>query len=49
MGSSLDADTLATLKLIQPVVSGLGGVIVGAGALLGLVGAVSAASAGSAA
>lgn len=37
---SVDADTLATIKLIQPVVSGLGTVVVGAGAALGLVGAV---------
>lgn len=49
MGSSIDPDTLAMLKLVQPVVAGVGGVIVGAGALIGLVGAVSALSAGSAA
>ncbi|CAM3032761.1 hypothetical protein RHDE110596_13275 [Prescottella defluvii] len=40
MGSS-DAD-LALIKQIQPVVSGIGGVLAGAGAILGLVGAINA-------
>ena len=40
MGSS-DAD-LALLKQVQPVVAGVGGVIVGVSALLGLLGALAA-------
>ncbi|GAB2654727.1 hypothetical protein ABI214_24945 [Prescottella soli] len=40
MGSS-DAD-LALIKQIQPVVSGVGGVLSGIAALLGLVGALAA-------
>ncbi|GAB2629926.1 hypothetical protein ABI214_23075 [Prescottella soli] len=40
MGSS-DAD-LALIKQIQPVVSGIGGVLAGAGAILGLIGAINA-------
>ena len=40
MGSS-DAD-LALIKQIQPVISGIGGVLSGAAAILGLVGALNA-------
>ena len=40
MGSS-DAD-LALIKQIQPVVSGIGGVLSGAAAILGLIGALNA-------
>lgn len=40
MGSS-DSD-LTLLKQVQPVVSGLGTVIAGAGAALGLIGALAA-------
>lgn len=40
MGSS-EAD-LALIKQIQPVVSGIGGVLSGAAAILGLVGALNA-------
>ncbi|WP_170312869.1 hypothetical protein [Prescottella subtropica] len=38
---SIDADTMGLIKQIQPVVQGVGGVLSGAAAILGLVGAVS--------
>ncbi|MFF0815267.1 hypothetical protein ACFYVR_08955 [Rhodococcus sp. NPDC003318] len=34
-------DPIALIKQVQPVVSGLGTIVVGAGAILGLVGALS--------